>query len=152
MLTARFLACSALAFAILFPAHARAAAPRVVEIAVGDNMKFSVTAIAAKPGETLKVVLKGVGRMPKVAMGHNFVLLKKGADPKKFVDASVNARDTEFIAPAVKDQAIAFTRLVGPGETVETTFAAPTQPGDYTFLCSFPGHFALGMKGVLTVK
>jgi azurin len=149
---ARPLACAALVLSILAPVHARQAAPRVVQIDVGDNMKFSVPAISARPGETLKIVLKGVGQMPKVAMGHNFVLLKKGTDPKKFVDASMNARDTDFIAASVKDEVIASTKLVGPGETVETTFAAPRQPGDYTFLCSFPGHYALGMKGTLTVK
>jgi azurin len=149
---ARSLACAVLALSTLAPVQARQAAPRVVQIDVGDHMKFSVAAITARPGEMLKVVLKGVGQMPKVAMGHNFVLLKKGADPKKFVDASMNARDTEFIAPAVKDQVLAATRLVGPGETAETTFAAPKQPGDYLYLCSFPGHYALGMKGILTVK
>jgi azurin len=152
MSIARPLACVALALSILASVEARQAAPRVVQIEVGDNMRFSVQAIAARPGESLKVVLKGVGQMPKVAMGHNFVLLKKAADPKAFVDKSVNARDTEFIAPAVKDQVLAHTRLVGPGETVDTTFTAPKQPGDYIYLCSFPGHYALGMKGTLTVK
>jgi azurin len=152
MSIARPLVGVALALAVLAPLEARQSAPRVIQIEVGDNMRFSVASIAARPGESLKVVLKDVGRMPKAAMAHNFVLLKKGADPKKFVDTSVNARDTDFIAPAVKDQVMASTRLVGPGETVETTFVAPKQPGAYTYLCSFPGHYALGMKGILTVK
>ena len=143
---------SALALGAVAPREALAQAPRVVKIEVGDHMKFSVNAIQAKPGEQVKVVLNDVGQMPKIAMGHNFVLLKKGADPKAFVDKSVNARDTEFIAPAVKDQVIAYTRLVGPGETAETTFTAPKEPGQYVYLCSFPGHYALGMKGILTVK
>jgi azurin len=152
MSISRGLALVALAALGVAPVHTRQAAPRVVTIQVGDNMKFSVTAITAKPGESLKVVLKGIGQLPKVAMGHNFVLLKKDANPKDFVDKSAAARDTEFIAPAAQEQVLAHTRLVGPGETVETTFAAPRQPGDYTYLCSFPGHFALGMKGILTVK
>jgi azurin len=42
--------------------------------------------------------------------------------------------------------------LVGPSETVDVTFKAPTAPGQYTYLCGFPGHFVAGMKGVLTVK
>jgi azurin len=134
------------------PGNAGQAGPRAVPIEVGDNMKFSPTTITAKPGEQLRVVVKDVGQMAKVAMAHNFVLLKKGANPKDFVDKSANARDTEFIASAVKDQVLANTRLVGPGETAEVSFTAPRQAGDYTFLCSFPGHYALGMKGVLTVK
>jgi azurin len=134
-------------------AHAApAAAPRVVQIEVGDNMKFTPATITAAPGESIKVVIKHVGQMPKVAMGHNFVLLKKGVDAKGVADKCSAARDTEFIAPAVQPQLIASTKLVGPGETADTTFAAPSQRGDYAFICTFPGHFAVGMKGVLTVK
>ena len=31
-------------------------------------------------------------------------------------------------------------------------FVAPTKPGKYMFICTFPGHFAGGMTGTLTVK
>ncbi len=124
---------------------------RSVEIVVGDNMKFSPAAFTAKPAERVTVVLKDVGQMPKVAMGHNFVLMAKGADPKAYADKAAAARDTDFIVPALKQQVLAFTKLVGPGETAEVTFTAPKQPGTYTFICSFPGHFAMGMKGTLTV-
>jgi azurin len=68
------------------------------------------------------------------------------------VEKSAAARDTDFIAPAQKDKILASTALVGPGETAEVTFNAPAKAGTYEFLCSFPGHYALGMKGVLTVK
>ena len=128
------------------------AGERTIDIVVGDNMKYSVSTITAKPGEPLRVVLKGTGTLPKLAMAHNFVLLRKDADPKRFVDASASARDTDFIAPAVKDQVLATTGLVGPGETREVAFRAPAVPGTYTFVCTFPGHFALGMKGTLVVK
>jgi azurin len=128
------------------------AAPRVIQIQTGDNMKFEPAAITAAPGESIKVVLKHVGQMPKVAMGHNFVLLKKASDAKGVVDKCASARDTDFVAPSVQPQLLAYTKLVGPGETVEVTFTAPAQRGDYLFICTFPGHFAMGMKGTLTVK
>ena len=59
---------------------------------------------------------------------------------------------TEFIPPAMKSAVLANTSLAGPGETVETTFKVPAAPGKYTYLCSFPGHMALGMRGTITVK
>ncbi len=127
-------------------------AGRTVELQVNDNMRFTPVRIEAKPGERLHVVLKDIGSMPKTAMAHNFVLLRKGADPKAFTEKSVGARDTDYIAPALKGEVIASTKLVGPGETADATFAAPEKPGEYTFLCSFPGHFAVGMKGILVVK
>jgi azurin len=126
--------------------------PRIVQIEVGDNMKFVPAAITVAPGESIKVVLKSVGKMPKAAMAHNFVLLKKGVDPKKLVDACASAADSNYIAASVTPQLLSYSRLVGPGETADAPFVAPAERGDYVFVCTFPGHFALGMKGVLTVK
>jgi azurin len=129
-----------------------AAAARTIAITAGDDMKYSVVAIQAKPGEDLTVTLKATGSMPRVAMAHNFVLLKPGVDATAFVNAGASASTTDFIAPANKAQVLASTKLVGNGETVEVTFKAPAKPGTYTYLCTFPGHFVSGMKGVLTVK
>ena len=127
-------------------------APRVVEITVGDVMKYSLETIEAKPGESIKVRLKSTGTMPKTAMGHNFVLLKPGVAPLDFANAGLSHRDTDFIDPAMKDKTIAASTLVGPGETAEVTFKAPAKPGSYDYLCTFPGHLAGGMKGALVVK
>lgn len=56
-----------------------AAGARTIEIVGTDDMKYSVTTIDAKPGETLRVRLTAKGALPKIAMAHNFVLLKLGA-------------------------------------------------------------------------
>lgn len=132
---------------------AAAAEPRVVTITVNEQMKFDVTTITAAPGEEIKVVLKNSGTMPKLAMGHNWVLLKKGTDANAFTTAAVSAgAATEYIPADQKAAILANTKLIGGGESAEVVFKAPADKGDYTFVCSFPSHFALGMKGTLTVK
>ena len=132
-------------------APAAKAKGRVIEMTGNDQMQYNVKAIAAKPGEVLTVRLTTIGKIPKFAMAHNFVLLTKGADPKAFADKAISAKATEYIPAELKKQIIANTGMAGPGETVEVTFKAPTVAGKYDYLCSFPGHFAAGMKGVLTV-
>lgn len=129
-----------------------ASGARTIEIKGTDDMKFSVTNIAAKPGERIRIVLSAVGSMPKIVMAHNWILLKKGADEAAFVNASALARDTGFIAAAKKVDVLAATALAGAGEKVEVTFTVPKVAGAYPYLCSFPGHWAAGMKGTLTVK
>jgi azurin len=131
---------------------APSAAARTIQLTGDDKMKYDVTELTAKPGETLHIVLKNVGTMPKMAMAHNFVLLKAGTDTVEFTKAAFNARDTDFVPAAMKDAVIASTGLAGPGETVEVTFKVPAKAGTYAFVCSFPGHFALGMRGTLIVK
>jgi azurin len=136
------------------PATAATAAPAVavLELTANDAMKFSVTHFEVAAGQDVKVILTNMGTMPKVAMGHNFVLLKKGSDVKAFADAAVAAAATEYIPASKTDQIVAHTKLLGPKQTDEITFKAPTEPGEYPFICSFPAHFLSGMKGVIVVK
>jgi azurin len=139
--------------AAIAPTAARVSkAARTIEMTGGDTMKYDRASIQARPGERLHVVLKSIGTAPKVVMAHNFVLLKAGVKPEEFVNAAMNARATDFIPPDMQDKVIAAKGLVGPGETVDVTFTAPLKPGRYTYLCSFPGHYMVGMKGELVVK
>src|SRR5215207_720673 len=77
------------------PAAPAKAGPRTVEITAGDNMKFSLATIEAKPGEEIKVVLTNIGSQPKEIMGHNFVLLKGGTDVAAFAAAAIAAKATD---------------------------------------------------------
>jgi azurin len=129
-----------------------AATGRAIEITGNDAMKFSLTEIRAKPGETLTVTLVNVGTMPKLSMGHNWVLLKAKAPVDQFVTAAMQAVTTDHIPMDRKDDVIAHTKLLGPKQKDTVTFNAPKEPGNYPFLCSFPGHFQVGMKGVLIVE
>ena len=129
-----------------------ASAGRLVEITGGDDMKYNVTSIPAKPGETLRIRLVSKGTLPKIAMAHNVVVLKAGAKQIDFVNAASQARATDFIPPDMKDQVLAATGLAGPGETVEVVFKVPAAAGSYPYVCTFPGHFAAGMRGTIVVK
>ena len=134
------------------PKPAAPGAPRTIDIVANDEMKYSVTTITAKPGEQLRVRIIARGVVPKIAMAHNFVLLKPGTNELKFLEAGAMFRDQDFIAPAMKDKVIAKTALAGVGETVQVVFTVPSNPGTYPYLCTFAGHFQAGMKGVLIVK
>lgn len=134
------------------PAAAAAQGARVINIDASDTMKFSVTRIEATPGENLKVALHNKGTLPKEAMGHNWVLLKAGTDPLAFCTAAVAAKATDYIPAAESSKVIVHTKLLGPKQVDEVSFKAPTEPGEYPFVCSFPAHAMSGMKGVLVVK
>lgn len=142
---------TAVTVASFIPSNSSAEAVRV-EIEGNDQMKFNVTEIVAKAGQEVIVTMKNVGTMPKVSMGHNFVVLKNDIEPDKFVEASMMHMGNEYIAPDLKGHVIASTKLLGPGESDTVTFTAPAEPGEYVFLCTFPGHYAIGMKGVLKVE
>ncbi len=129
-----------------------ASAVATFEFTANDTMKYNLTQIEVKAGQDVKVTLTNIGSMPKAAMAHNWILLKKGTDPKAFVDSAVAAMATDYIPAAAADQVIAHTKLLGAKQSDEITFKAPTEPGEYPFVCSFPAHFLSGMKGVMIVK
>ena len=41
--------------------------------------------------------------------------------------------------------------VIEPGKRHVLHFRAPKKPGDYPFLCTFPGHW-MAMNGILRVK
>lgn len=128
------------------------ASGREIQITGNDQMKFSVTQIRAKPGESLTVTLRNIGTMPKFSMGHNWVLLKQGTDVEALIADTAQAATTDYIPQNHLKSIIAHTKLLGPKESDSVTFQAPKDPGTYIFLCSFPGHYQVGMKGELIVE
>ncbi len=144
---------------------------RTIEIIGNDDMKFVVReaeeglitggqagefvlleGIEASPGEELRIRLTTISNLPPSAMSHNLALVDLGTDVDAFARASITARDNEYIAPDFEDQVIVTTRMLGDGETDTITFTVPDTPGEYDYVCTFPGHFAGGMVGVLYVE
>lgn len=143
----------ALAGALLFAVTLRAAnATTSIEISGNDSMKFNVTSFTVKPGEVVYVSLSNVGTLPKSVMGHNWVLLKAGKDGSAYSSAAANAKDEDYEPKSQAGDVIASIGLLGARQNGEVTFTAPMAPGTYTYICSFPGHFQVGMRGVMIVK
>lgn len=125
---------------------------RAVALTGNDTMKFNMTEIRATPGEALAVTLRNIGTMPKFSMGHNWVLLAEGVDAVAFANEASMAAKTDYVPASSGARVLAHTKLLGPGESDTVIFNAPTKPGRYVFICSFPGHFQVGMKGELIVE
>lgn len=125
---------------------------QTVEITANDQMKFNINAFEVGAGEVVKITLKNIGSMPKLSMGHNVVILKQDADLDAFVQEAMVAPTNDYIPPERTDEIVARTKMTGGGETDSVIFKAPDESGEYVFLCSFPGHYQIGMKGIMTVN
>jgi azurin len=103
-----------------------------------DSMQFDQKAITVKSScKEFTLNLVHTGKLPKNVMGHNWVLTKS---------------DNHYVK-AGDERVIAFTPLIGGGETTSVTFAVDKlKAGEaYTYFCSFPGHISL-MQGTLTLE
>lgn len=121
-----------------------------IVIEANDQLQFNVTEFTVEAGEEVSLTLKNVGSLPKETFGHNLVILNAGVDLVAYAtDASTNT-DNEYL-PMDMSQTFASTSLLGPGEEDTITFMAPSVPGRYEFLCTFPGHYGT-MRGVMIVE
>lgn len=149
--TAALLIAALLATASL-PAESGSGPEKTVVITANDNMKFNVTRIEARPGQKIHVVLKNEGTLPREVMAHNWVLLKTGENPTAYAAAALSAKGQNYQPPSLAGEVLAAIPLIGARQTGEVTFDAPAIPGSYPFLCSFPAHCQVGMRGELVVR
>jgi azurin len=101
--------------------------------------------------EEVTLTLKHVGMLPANVMGHNWVLTTT-ENYMPVAQAGQAAGPPNYV-PANDERVIAATAVVGGGEEVSVTFdlSGLEAAGDYTYFCSFPGHFVL-MNGKLIVE
>ena len=117
--------------------------------AVPNQLAFTPTELTVKPGQKLTVTFDN----PDIQI-HNLVLVKPGTEAKVGQLADQMAQDPDAAArhyvPATEEVLWA-TPLVDPGGKVTLELTAPTEPGRYPYLCTFPGHWRV-MKGMLIVR
>ena len=138
-ITARILAAL---FAFLLTSGAEAATLKIAP--KGEQLLFDQTSFSVKAGEKVKLTLNNTS-----GMQHNWVLVTPGTADKVAQDSITAGAAKGWLA--FGPNVLAHTKLVDAKKSDTIEFVAPTKPGDYPFICTFPGH-AMTMKGILTVK
>ncbi len=116
---------------------------------VDNQMKYATTELTAEAGEKIHLVFDNTATAQ--AMKHNVVLLENddSETAMEVARAGWKMPDQEYVPD--HDAVLATTDMADPGETVEMTFTAPDEPGEYLYICTFPGHYPT-MKGTLVVE
>lgn len=127
----------------------RALGVQVVPIAaVPEQMLFDVKWFTVQMAKPVQIVLTNPDAMP-----HNLVVGAPGSVQEIGTAAAAmpppsNLRGRAYVpnSPLV----LHATRLLSAGETERLNFTAPAKPGEYVFVCTFPGHW-IRMYGVMLV-
>ena len=132
-------------------APAKAQTSNTISLSANDQMKYSATSFTVKSGEPVSLTMKNEGTLPAAYMSHDVVVLKPGTDVNTFGQEVGKVQGKIDKLPAdVKSQIVAETKMLGPGESDTISFTL-SAPGEYPFLCSFPGHYA-AMNGKITAE
>ncbi|MFD2244950.1 cupredoxin domain-containing protein [Pontibacter ruber] len=119
--------------------------------AVGNSIQevaFEPDTIEVAAGALVKLTLVNEGS--EQPMVHNVIFTYR--DKYRLV-ATEGARigSSGNYTPQDTSLVIAASPMAKPGQTVEMDFEAPLKPGEYDFVCSYPGHYER-MHGTLIVK
>jgi azurin len=119
-----------------------------LEIAGNDQMQYDKKELDVPATcKQVTLTLKHTGQLPAAAMGHDWVLVNT-PDLAAVANAGMGAGLASNYVAAGDKRVLAATKVVGGGQSDKITFSTASRKagGDYSFLCTFPGHNAL-MRG-----
>ncbi|MEK9657285.1 MAG: plastocyanin/azurin family copper-binding protein [bacterium] len=138
--------CSSIMLALVFLVGCGGPKEVAIEIKpLGNQMKYETTRFEVKSGQ--KVSLTFNNTATAAAMKHNVVILTDKTAVQAIGVAAITAKDHLPEHPAI----LIATPIVDPGKSATITFTAPSKKGEYTYICTYPGHYAM-MQGVMIVK
>ncbi len=115
---------------------------------VPERMIYDKERLAVQAGKPVEFIFSNIDAMP-----HNFVITLPGAMEEVGLLAESTATDADAMdrhyVPR-SDKILLSSKLLQPMESQALSFHAPTEPGIYPYVCTYPGHWRR-MYGALYV-
>lgn len=106
---------------------------------IPHKMQYDRSQIYVEAGKPVQIVLDNTDIMP-----HNVVITTPGAYAKVGIAAELMASTPDGVAkhfvPSMPEVLHA-SKMLQPGQVERLNIVAPQQPGEYTYVCTFPGHW-----------
>lgn len=118
----------------------------VLKLGTKPGLKFDVSLFEVKAGAKVRMIFNNNDDMT-----HNVVLVVPGAAEEVgnlALQLGLKGSEMNYVPNSTK--VLFHTKLLPPDEIESIYFVAPTTPGEYPFICSYPGHASV-MRGILKV-
>ncbi len=114
-----------------------------------NEMKYDLKSFDVEAGQAVEIRFENIDFMQ-----HNLLILAMGSLEKVGVAADAMASQPDGASKNYTPdmpEVLHSTPLVDPNSEAVLRFIAPGKPGEYPFVCTFPGHWRM-MNGVMKVK
>ncbi|MHA3774591.1 PVC-type heme-binding CxxCH protein [Verrucomicrobiota bacterium sgz303538] len=113
-----------------------------------EQMRFDASRLVVEAGKPVEFIIENTDVMP-----HNFVIVAPGSHEAvgKLAERMSPTPDKDGRVFIPKDKKVLLaSKLLEPGQKEKLTFQVPKEPGEYEYVCTYPGHY-LVMWGKLIV-
>ncbi len=113
-----------------------------------EQMRFDSDRLVVEAGKPVEILLENSDVMP-----HNFVIVAPGSHEEigKLAERMSPTPDREGRAYVPRDKRVLLaSRLLEPRQKEKLSFKVPSEPGEYEYVCTYPGHYMI-MWGKLIV-
>jgi azurin len=119
---------------------------KVLKLATKPGLQFDIANFEVKAGSKIRLLFTN-----NDDMSHNVVVVEPSAENEVGELAlKLGLKGAEMNYVPTTPKVLFYTKLLQPGEIESIYFIAPTKPGEYGFICSFPGHASV-MRGKIKV-
>jgi uncharacterized cupredoxin-like copper-binding protein len=119
---------------------------RVLKLGTKPGLKFDITNLEVKAGSKVRLIFNNNDDMT-----HNVVVVSPGAaDEVGNLALQLGLKGSQMNYVPISSKVLFHTGLLQPGASESIYFVAPSKPGEYMFICSYPGHASV-MRGILKV-
>lgn len=124
-----------------------AAPDKTLVIGTIPGMKYDVTELEVNAGTKVKLTFNNLDD----DMTHNLVIVEPGtADEVGLAAFSLGVKASQMSYVPNSNKVLFHTTLLQPESSQTIYFVAPSKAGEYSFVCTYPGHHTL-MRGILKV-
>ena len=120
---------------------------KVIAIGTKPVLKFDVEQVEVKAGSKIKLIFSNLDD----DMTHNLVIVEpETADEIGNLAIKLGIKGSQVNYVPNTPKVLFHTALIQPSSSETIYFVAPTKAGNYTYVCTYPGHHTV-MHGVLKV-
>jgi len=113
---------------------------------VMEKMRYDKTEFTVKAGQRVKLIFSNSDYMP-----HNLMIVKLGAAQEVVMQAiQLGADGFKMHFKPDSDKILVASKMLDYEDSETLEFTAPAIPGNYDYICTFPGHWPM-MSGVMKV-
>ncbi len=110
-------------------------------ITVANEFNFDPNVITVTAGKTVTVTFNNTG-----TVNHTLNFIKPDAELDHLLEEIA-----EGAGEHIDEELLTDMHAIEAGHTETVSFTAPSEPGEYSFICTIPGHADAGMVGTFKV-